>query len=545
MSSMAGDGYKFWQSSRSLVPGDGRLKILWIEDNPDQYLPEYVGELDKWFSLLWVSSPVAAKALLHASQGGDLASQTDSHGVYASRGLPCDGVISDFRLCDGVEGSPGCTLKAHEDLGLHAPSAGFLVAVLTSLWYPEHPQCIVPYSAFEREFGQVWALTKQLCPDTLAVKWDERISKSAGVDRDSEAVLRHAVAQYRDALSGCIRKGHLDIPPKQFDTWSQAVRGSGDVDATEKIWLTTPYGLRPYLIGALFFDASNGQKVPCAKIAEWLKALPEPSDVEEQEARRLASCYFALRCSEESQFVYRGLYCKRNGLLQGTLPEQLNAFPALNEYAKGKGEQNKRIVRLAMLYLLLREHAARTSTLSESAEQFLCAVTGLRLSGGISDADIAEELAKYAQKADDGKSGACRDSLSLLDKLGEALAEVESNPVAVQRLQDLKTAIGLASANGEDVWARHIRGADVGITDDVVIQLLDPLPATWEQPLTVNTSHTVFKWWSRAWSGSEQYNIMDLVRGDSEHISPSEQLRARRYARQLGLLHNQWPAWLD
>jgi hypothetical protein len=292
--------YLFWREIPALRAGDGRLKLLWIEDLPDSLPLCSALLIEKWFSVILVKGPLELQQLYEDSHAEPVLS---NQGLYAISKLPCDLILTDFRLCEHVDGN--CDVKDHEELGVHAPSAGFLLGMLTALWYPNHPQCLIPWSAFEKEFGQVWKLTKPFCPETIYVRWDNRPTKSQSSLQKGN-IFRQIIGDYRTALENSSLAGAIHLPTDEYIRLQELIQVNPErLPADECIIFVGDCGRRPILLGALFYDKLNepDNSVPTSTVRDFLKKIAA-DDPLEREANQLAMSYWNLRWTEASLVRY-------------------------------------------------------------------------------------------------------------------------------------------------------------------------------------------------------------------------------------------------
>jgi hypothetical protein len=502
-------------------PGDGRLKILWIDDRYHELVPGPAGleEEMKWFSLVCASGPDDVKALMSKAEE-DARAGRHHRPEYELTGLPFDIYLTDFRLCDKKNG--GCDAETHLVKGLHAPSAGFLLGLLTTLRWPEHPQGVIPYSAYDEEFGQIWRLCAPVCPPSVNVLWDERVTKG---NREKFELLRLVAPRYRSALYDGLRAEVIQMPFGERDRWESIVADADSVSAQEKAWFVGEYGLRPFLIGALFYDQLDKKNncVPTTVVREWLSEIPL-NDPLEREARRLADFFWELRSSDYSRNVYAFIREFKAGRER---PPQLAEKPAsfrwLLDFKHSHETSICRKMRLAVLFLLLREHATRLQRpwwhLSPDAERVLEGIGRLRQE---SPRPVEEVFAAFRDRAEE---------IGCEDEVDQVLAEIK---------------IFYADAL-QDPIAVLTEQPNMSLSEYDVVRLVDPLPSGWDITLSLDKGKKVGKGLSRLKLSDDapEFDVKKLLEGNASLLSRAERLAAQRYARELLPSSTNWPAWLS
>jgi hypothetical protein len=517
---------------------------MWIEDRPEEILPgpEGTADLEPWFSLISIEGPQSLKQLVTES----LAQPCETGGgtaVYALEGAPCDVYLTDFRLCD--RRNEDCTLPAHIEAGLHAPSGGFLLGLLTALRWPDHPQCLIPYSGYSEEFGQIWRLVRSFCPESVHVLWDERVGKG---NRNQDELVKLIAPQYRTALEKALGTALIHMPLVERDRWEFLLAQCGDrVAGSELLWFVGEYGLRPLLAGALFYDALEPgppleRCIPASAVREWLAGkVPPGADPLERDARRLAECYWHLRISPLSRYVYRIIEQRKLGVVHENLPESPPGFPSLLQWKQGKegtdlGMRTRRLVRLAFLLLIVREHHARRGPRSCSTSSEELKILRERLSQLVTVHLLTAAIPDINSFVQDLKQTI--HSLNIDDeKLAQALDELGTRQTVTGRSLFEEVT---------DSYSEAVDHLDLPISDLTVIRLVDPLPSKWEQPLTLDRSQALGAAVSRLWSeaSAKDFDVRDMLQGDASRLTPTEKLCARRYARELMPSERDWPRLL-
>ena len=505
------------QITRPLEAGDGRIKVLWLDDTIERIAPWGSARLDyePWFSMVYATHPSDVSDLVRQSArvGGE---RSYSGLQYKAPGVPFDVYLLDFRMCDKVD--DGCLLEEHLEAGLHAPSAGFLVGMLTALRWPNHAQAIIPSSGYAEEFGQIWRLAEQFCPPSVHVLWDDSVTKGR---RSQESLMRLLPQQCRGALRVSMEAQAVCLPLKERDRWEALLQVNDDssVRADEMIYLTGDYGVRPYLIGALFHDHLDEENltVPVQPIRDWISELPVADSIE-TEARRLAEFYWKMRWTDISRSVYAVGRERRNGRKIPGLPEKPASYPWL--CSKMRSDKSKRRNRLAILFLLLRDHDYRVKRrlhrdgLSDACKRLLKMITY--------DLESIEDL------LEDLRTQAWAHGYAEMynDLIAEFLEFVGDLPF-IDPIREIF-----------DDW-------DLDVSEADVVRLLDPLPPTWDVPISLDVAKKIGK-------GLTHLNIGDtptlavkaLLAGDGSSMTPTELFCARRFARELQLAEVDWPEWL-
>lgn len=488
---------------------DGRVKILWIDDLYEQIVPTNLRDEAEWFALTCASGPSDIRTLL------DEGIISDTKGGsklldYSLRGFPFDVYLTDFRLCDKKNG--GCVASdAHLAAGLHAPAAGFLLGLLTALRWPAHPQSIIPYSAYDEEFGQIWKLSHSVCPPSVNVVWNEGISKGK---RDPYALLKYVGPTFRASITKATVSGVLQILFKERDRWEATVSSAAEtVNARELVWFVGQYGLRPFLLGALFYDQLDKKTttVPAAAVREWLAQLPI-NDPLEREARRLAAFYWTLRSSEVSKDVYALIRRFKSGLAKPADFSPPPTWPWLFEFTRDR--ENKHLLRrLTVLFLVILEHASRVRLrswdLSQNPTDLLGLIASVRETRGITSTEALKMVKDVA------------DEFELTQELEKLLAEYKSPNVPEESL---------------------IEGARCLVMEGDVVQLLDPLPGAWDACLSLDSGKKIGRRLARM---NPEFNVTKLLNGDGSTLTAGERLAAQRYIREMLPRSEDWPAWLD
>jgi hypothetical protein len=519
--------------------GDGRLKVLWIEDLPLGIIPG-PGRLDgieEWFCIVNVEGPLGLRQLIQ--DAGPIARRRVSDAnIYGLSGFPFDVYLTDFRLCNKL--AEGCDSQAHQQSGLHAPSGGFLLGLLSSLHHPSHPQAIIPYSAYNEEYGQIWRLASAVCPSTINVLWDERVGKG---NRNSTDLIRLIGRRYRMALEQGLKDEIIHIPMNERDRWSSLLDSSTQLPANEQMVFVGEYGLRPLAIGAFFHDVLEpGRKpwVPADEVRRWLETVPVAGPLERQ-ARHIAAGYWMLRCSPLSRALYRIIFLKTNKMDVSGLPDTPPGFPSLFDWKPAQDEDGngRQVVRLAILFLLIRDHHAREARrntaratqrqkpLSREAQNILNALQNSLDPSESTEAVIESLTHAAARMGVEAEVDACLEEIRNHQTLGGL-------PLFDENLDD-------------DTYSELIAQGPLPPSEASVIQLVDPIPSRWDQPVTLNKAKGIGRAISRLWSKTkdENYNFRELLDGDDSHITATEKLVARRYARELMPSENAWPTWLQ
>ena len=504
-----------------LSAGDGRLKVLWLDDTIDRIAPWAGAALDfePWFSLVYATHPRDVTELIDdsASRGGP----TDGRRLlYDLEGAPFDVYLVDFRLCDKID--DGCMLEEHLEAGLHAPSAGLLVGILTALRWPRHPQALVPYSGYDEEFGQIWRLARQFCPPTISVLWDDSVTKGT---RDQKSLLNLLPVQCRVALGNAVRSAEVVMPLKERDRWETLLADNAGqtIPAEEKIWLFTECGARPYLAGALFHDVLDelNRTVPETDVRAWISTLPVADSVE-REARRLAEFYWKLRWNEMSQDVYSIVRALKQDVEVPGLQPNPPSYPWLCSWKrKGEGRDTSvRRIRLAILFLFLREHEDRIRHRRQHA-------------------DVPDEIRRLLEVIRDDD----REIEELLGDL-ENSARLDG---CLERYHDLIASFLEFVESGAltDPIRDIIAGRELDVAEADIVQLVDPFPTAWDTPLSLDEGLKIGRGLTRLdIDDVPSLNMKDLLAGDGSSLTPAEFLCARRFARELMPSEEDWPRWL-
>ncbi len=505
--------------SNPLQAYDGRLKILWIDDDYENLAPREVRDYREWFSLTYIHGTDDVQQLLEAAKTEAVIAE-EFHPVYALPLLPFDVYLTDFRLCD--KKNEGCKDQAHLESGLHAPSVGFLLGILTALRSADHPQAIIPYSAYDDEFGQIWKLISKFCPPSLRVLWDESVAKGL---RNQNQLINLVSVQYRESLLAALQDSDMHIPFGNRERWERRLEEAGEfIDAKEMIWFVGAYGERPFSLGALFrehLDLEN-LSVPKSVVAEWLLMVPTADPVEKA-ARSLTEFFWRMRCSRLSQDKYSMIHEMNKGKIDNSdLPPALFSVDWLCIWKRSNDNDGHRPIRLAILYLLLHEHAARVrKPLPTKARHLLESIFKLR-----SQFSTIEELLTTLEWA--------ANEQNLKEDFQDALGEI----IGINRDKD--------QDGGVKLWYESPFSGDTEeyrpwVTEGDVVKLLNPLPDGWDVKLSLDKSAKIGKELSRL---SPPLDVRRLLNGDGSQLSNAEKESARKYARELMPNETNWPGWL-
>ena len=337
---------------------DGRLKIFWLDDNRDRLMTDerkLAAEsqgFSPWFA---ITSGENFSDLKEVRQSRP---RTPFIMDYDLLEAPFDVYILDFRLCDAKE---HCQNPEHSTSGLHAPAAGLLGGILSAMEWPDHTQAIIPYSGYPEEIGDVWHLCRNFAPPCVHVA-EKVMAKDRSV---FEGLLSKDVApNYRQALLQAIDSGRARVPAGEIRRIaSHREAGEDTISAEHKLQVATAYGLRIFKLGSLFFDVidKKSKTIPLELIfSELLDKITADTPVFAK-ARTIADLFWTLRISNLSHKKY-------DSIISGQPVDGAIGFPWIGDRQWRTGSRNpalvkegKQIVRLAILLLLLREHAMRTA----------------------------------------------------------------------------------------------------------------------------------------------------------------------------------------
>jgi hypothetical protein len=511
--------------------GDGKIKLLWLDDNYGGVDPGSK-EYGPWFSLTCASGPEEMAELIPS-----LPAATNRQG-YSIQGLPADVYLADFRLCDSKD---RCQSKQHSQSGIHAPSAGFLICLLTGLRWPDHPQTIIPYSAYEREFGDIWTLCREHCPRAIHVLWDQSVTKGT---RNVAQIFSLVAPQFRETLLTSVNEGIVNIPLRERDRLLKLCASGATCKATEQILTVGEFGWRSFLLGSMFHDLLEGEKHEPSKahlrtsvLSEWLNKITAIDPIEE-EARLLADSYFALRSDPMSVLVYKLIRQYRvagKSDVSEVYSSPPPSFPWICAWNRGaNGDQR---VRLAILFLLVRAHAEKTPSTrmgTSNSGGLWQRVESLRSS--YKDPKAAfEKLAEVAVSGNYGKGGE-----NLLEKYNDFIERLAESGAVLKEI--------------EDPFAMVLPPLPLSQTD--VVQLLDPFPESWDATLSLDSSKKIGKGLFRL---DPPLNLVSLLegkvqvskaqagqarKGDTAALTEAEFDAVRRYAREFLPARDLWPQWL-
>lgn len=520
-------------------PGDGRLKILWIEDKQDDLIPYDLRSYTPWFSLISVSYPRDVLDLLNLEEQSDTGGKSPDSLLYDSSTLPADVYLTDFCLYDKKYEGEVSYDPVQAQMGLYAPSAGFLVGLLTALRFPLHPQAIIPYSGFEEEFGHIWNLCRQFCPPSLHVLWDESITKG---NRNAAELLGQVTVQYRHALIKVIENGIVHIPMLVRSSWETRLDGEVSMlSGLEQISFVSEYGLRPFLLGSLFYDHldSETQQIPASEVKHWLSQIPVATPMV-RSARGLTAFYWALRHSPLSCSVYNAIQQRSlDALLSSNIrDESPPSFPwLLGGFKKGTDKESILLMRLTVLFLMIQEHAMRirirrSRVLTHEEQHFLSFIQFLPSTVGKDDVkmsahalhDILEQSPLFKRK-------------EKLHKLIEDIARSGS-------MGNIPLFQGHAGIAEDDLVNETDSEEPLEISEIDIVRLVNPLPSSWDSPTTLTRLKFIGKGLSRLKYEEYSFDVKSLLRGDGSKISPFERRAAIEYALELMPMSRDWPLWL-
>jgi hypothetical protein len=337
---------------------DGRLKIFWLDDNRDSLMTDerkLVSEsqgFSPWFSI------TSGENLSDLKEVRDSCPRKPYILDYDLLEAPFDIYILDFRLCDGKE---HCQNPEHSTSGLHAPAAGLLGGMLAAMEWPDHTQAIIPYSGYPEEIGDVWHLCRNFAPPCVHVA-EEVMAKDRS---DFQGLLSKVVAaNYRQALIKAIATGRARIPAGEIRRIASYRAGGDDaMSAEHELQVTTAYGLRGFKLGALFFDLMD-KKAKTIRVDLIFSQLLDRIETDTPvfaKALLLSDLFWTLRISNFSHKKY-------DSIISGQPIDGGIGFPWIGDRQWRSGskkpalvQEGKRVVRLAILLLLLREHAMRSA----------------------------------------------------------------------------------------------------------------------------------------------------------------------------------------
>ena len=276
-------------------------------------------------------------------------------------------------------------------------------------------------------------------------------------------------------------------------------------------------------MGALFHDALDelNRTVPAEDIGAWISTLPIADPIE-REARRLAEFYWKLRWNEVSQDVYSVVRALKQDVEVPGLQPHPPSYPWLCSWkSKGDGrDASVRRIRLAILFLFLREHEDRIQHRRQHAE-------------------VPDEIRRLLEVIRDDD----RDIEELLGDL-ENSARLDG---CLERYHNLIADFlkFLESGALTDPIRGIIAGRELDVAEADIVRLVDPFPTAWDSPLSLDESTKVGKGLTRLdIEDVPSLNMKDLLAGDGSSLTPAEFLCARRFAREFMPSEEDWPHWL-
>ena len=492
---------------------DTRVRVLWIEDNK-RLIPGVWDDWQQWFTVTTVKSISDLETIFSSSDyTGFSNNETGKRSSF-------DIYLTDFRLCDDKD---ECQEKEHIDSGIHAPAAGFMAGLMAALRFPGHIQCIVPYSAFDEEFGPLWTLISRLCPPTVTVEWENHPTKA---ELDQDFLRKAASRTFRLAIeSACKRRLSYITFASRSNLEKSIQAGPPDVSASLRIEFASGDAVRSVQLGSIFNDqlvgSATGGTIPTAVISEWLNGIPTVDPLEIR-ARSIAELYWLLRFRPYSRLRYALFHESRvpDHAVIGDLDEGIFIVPWLGKFVSDtcRGMDEKAVLRLATLFLILREETYKEAARRPNSPQ--------RVS------KIAAHILEHWSNPDH------------LTEATLKIAEYDNDPGFISRMTDILAKIEDVVESEEEDRPSGVEGHELinaygPLGEPELCQLLDPLP---EKISTIgwDKDKKIGKALSRA-----NLNIVRLVGADdSGELSPTELTAARRYALEQGLQRGNWPNWL-
>ncbi len=470
--------------------GDRRLKILWIEDRPDDKITaeSQLRSIFKRFAVTVCSSPEDAAELAMAKVEDFQYAKRDSD--YSLTQAPYDIIIAD---CDLKQPAGG---ELPSDAAC-AEVAGLTSAVLVPVNYPRHPTNILPYSAYSTSFGNQYKLLNLFRHRDVYI---QSMDKVTGSNSNVTELVKNAASDYRQALLESVNRGSVSVGLAERHRWAQML---GDptrpIDASiENIVILTPWGRRPIGIDSLFHDSmhNEGTSVNLEDVRSWFDNIAGPSE-EELKAQKIAFHYWDLSNSKESVYNY---YV---AMKDPDEPAPMN-FPDKPPYshpwllAKGSPAKDLSVEgqRLALLFLLVIDAAHRVPTpLNPHVEEIARLLRGSREMVE----SQAEEILQQIEDEDE------------LEALANEVRKLEPS---------------LLSAPTP---------SKVDIT-----RMLDPLPGEWLVDLSLGKDGKIYK----AVLRTLEIDIHALMAGDATQIKPVERRILEQFAMEIVPTQDSWPAWL-
>jgi len=580
--------YHVWKDAwRSLDAGEaasfplgGRLRVLFIDDEPD---PRWERDpvFDRYFVTVSVSDSASLQRLI--VEGEPTEFFPDARGL-----LPADLYLADLNMCSDFGLFGHCASANHLRQGLHAPSAGLLMALLTAMRSPRHPQAIVPYSATGESQAQVWNVSQRFCPPAVHVVWNEAVTRGNTPVKEVRWLLS---AAYRDALAMGVADAAVHIPMDERDRWTKrlAAASVSEIDAAECIELVFDSGSRRVMLGALFFDAldrTGTPSVPSSVVRDWISSIPADADPLAGESLALAQAYWNMRNSPVSRSLYQEIWIRsrtkhggkdagKESGRKGSASESVSSgsgttvndadavpsgpampvFPSLLEWKQGK--HGRSLVRLAFIYLLLFEYLVRldavdavTDEHEEVRDEWERAVPRLQaMKVANRPAEHQPEINVDAVLAEVCKRLASKYEVEWRDtNIAAKFADLQ------RRVADSLVLFALRAPYEHDPLEAPFGEDDAGtpLSELAVIQLVDPLPLTPPVSLTLDTGKGLGDKLGRLWSSkgdSDRTSEYKLLLGGKaiakRLLSESELLCARHFLMDRRVTNADWPEWLQ
>jgi CheY-like chemotaxis protein len=481
-----------------------QLKILWIEDKPNENISNVVKRSleQRGFRIEVTTSPEEVAKLYRDAR--ERASRAKGSLLYQLEGAPFDIVIADLKLDERYGGV--------ESGAARAPTAGLTTAVLAALNCPDHPAAIVPYSAYDDQFGFQYQLLSLLAPSTIQMLHDERINKS----RELDVLVSAAVRTFREeAIYRALQEATVAVDMSEIDRLRVQSSRDANLDEDEAVALRTPWGLRDIALKALFADAGSARgDVPCAALREWLDHIAVANiSPEDTYARYLADLFWRVANSGLSGFRY---YIARR-LGRGEKVEALSevdlrskpfgwTWPWLLGGRWRRKPADIRSLRLAVLFLILREESRRAIN---------------RLDFGTLEVERVRGLITFAEAKG-------RDSIERRESLPGDIAQIVHDLDKDAEWGALMEQIEKSQPEelSEALQSRRMEAEDV-------LRLLDALPEKWAPNLTLSTGEDVGRQLARLTFGENDkqgLHVAAMLAGDGSCLTDSEVIASKRYA---------------
>ena len=468
---------------------DCRLKILWLEDEPESILPKDL-ELRSWnnnFTITHCSSFQEAIDLYKNCQiDASVSSKT-----YNLLAAPYDVIIADLRLGNSSEG------RANPD---KEEGTGIDIVQNLAVVHSRHryPVLIIPYSAFVSEYQEELGRVEEaslLAKDANVYYLSPLPKATTPQDRLASLISK----KYREVLIEASKKGIVHLP---FSEGNRLLKKIKNPDIKGKITLATPWGQRSIGLDTLFLDCLPGSSHshpggPYKPVHEWIQSLAK-SD-EEKRAEEYADEFWSKSSEAASQDLYLAALGQPRGVISSEPELRDWLAPSINKEEKRGG---KEILKLAMIFLILRERAWRVESASILKRWYR------------RDEQVESIIQDKMRKGDLGPSGLSQYTEKTFQDTYDSLLDnptIKSDPRYYRILHDPKEGPYLQAGTISEAFFNN---------------LVDPFPDHAHVYRSLDASTKIG---TKLNQQKLLQTVRDLLKGSAKSLSPYERSCARRY----------------